>query len=499
MTHPGLPWPWVLAAAILMAALTAQLLWRLPPMHTANSRNRSFTRPLRISPQWQTLLRLVFAAIFVLVISAGLFGSAIPERNFATTITWSLWWTGVIISVFFVGSAWCGVCPWDSLATWLVRRRLWKRNDDGGLNLRVPERLRTVWPATAMLILLTWLELGFGVTRSPYATAVLSLLMLSLATVSLALFERKAMCRYFCPVGRTIGAYSQLGLAEMRPIEQSRCDNCATLECYHGSDDIEPCPTRLVMGRLKQNTYCTSCGACLRSCPHDNVAWGLRPPATEIKEHARPHRDEAWFMLLLLALTSFHGLTMLPFWETWMSSLARVLADSGQLLRSFSIGMLLVMVVFALLYALAVQGTRLLLPAATNYRALFNRAAFVTLPLAFAYHLAHNLNHLSREGVGLGAVWLNPLGRGMQPPGMQELHLRHMNPLLPDTLLFALQSGLMVLGFYFALQVMRYRLPVDGETQSRLRHGALLPMLLFSIIITSLNLWMMMQPMVMRL
>lgn len=500
MTHPGLPWPWVLAVIIIMILLSLRTLWRPSPVNRGSDVGESISaHHFGLGPGLQTLLRLVFAGIFILVITAGLFGSAIPERNFATTITWSLWWTGVIISVFFIGTAWCGVCPWDSLATWLVRWRLWKRNDSGSLGLRVPDSLRSLWPATVMLVLLTWLELGFGVTRSPYATAVLALLMLSLATLSLALFERKAMCRYFCPVGRTIGVYSQLGLAELRPKQQSHCDSCTTLECYHGTTSIEPCPTRLVMGRLRQNTYCTSCGACLRSCPHNNVAWGLRAPATEIREHARPHRDEAWFMLVLLSLTSFHGLTMLPFWEDWMSSLARALGDSGQLLWSFSVGMVLVILVFTGIYVLTVYGMQQLSGRVTGFWQLFSRAAFVTLPLAFAYHLAHNLNHLSRESTGLGAVWLNPLGRGTQPPGMQELHMRHMNPLLPDVLLYALQAGLMMLGFYLALQVMRHRLSEAESGQATRHRGQLLPMLVFSVAVTCLNLWMMTQPMVMRL
>ncbi len=78
----------------------------------------------------------------------------------------------------------------------------------------MPKQLRNVWPALLLFIGLTWLELGAGVTTSPYATALLALLMLVLATVSLSLFERKAFCRYFCPVGRTVGFYSQLAPVE---------------------------------------------------------------------------------------------------------------------------------------------------------------------------------------------------------------------------------------------------------------------------------------------
>jgi len=79
---------------------------------------------------------------------------------------------------------------------------------------------------------------------------------------------------------------------------------------------------------LKQNSYCTSCGNCVQNCPEDNIAWRLRNPVIEAQEAARPRWDEAWFMLGLLALTAFHGLTMLPFWEKWILSFARIIGDS---------------------------------------------------------------------------------------------------------------------------------------------------------------------------
>ena len=268
MTHPGLPYEWVIVVCVLMLILTGRSLLTTTTHYHAPTFNisfadlpffNSFVRFLTASPWLLVTLKIIMVLLFLLVIAAGLFGTPIPERNIATVLTWNIWWAGLIISVFFLGSAWCAVCPWDSLATWLVRRRLWQRaHPNNSLNLRVPRWLRSVWPALLMFIALTWLELGFGVTTSPYITALLSLLMIVMATVSLAMYEGKAFCRYFCPVGRTIGFYSQLAPVELRPIDTDICADCTTLECYHGTETVEPCPTHLVMGRLKQNTYCTS-------------------------------------------------------------------------------------------------------------------------------------------------------------------------------------------------------------------------------------------------
>lgn len=508
MTHPGLPDVWGL---IIFGLMLLGVLWVLLSPSPARVNLSTFSlarlplfgrgvRKLSTSRWLLFSLKLTMVGFFLLIIIAGLFGTPVAERNLATVLTWNLWWSGLVFSVFFLGSAWCAVCPWDTLAQWLVKRKLWLRNDQtNSLNLRVPRWLQNVWPALILFIVLTWLELGVGITSNPYATAAVSLLMVVLATVSLAVFQRKAFCRYFCPVGRTIGYYSQLAPIELRPINHAVCASCKTLDCYHGNAEVEPCPTWLVMGRLTQNSYCTSCGNCSQSCPHENIAWRLRAPSVEALHSARPHWDESWFMLGLLALTGFHGLTMMPFWEIWMRQLARAIGDSGQLLWSFSLGLLASMASIAALYAILVAITKIVTGSKLPYRRVFSSFAFVALPLAFSYHMAHNLNHLIRESAGIGSVFTNPLGIDTLPLSMLEKHQRYNDLWLSQNTIFFIQAGLMLLGFWIALQVIRHRgvklLPAGtGFIGVRLA-----PMLIFTVAITSFHLWLLMQPMIMRM
>jgi polyferredoxin len=508
MTHPGLPLAWGL---FIIAMVVLASLWALLAPTRARSASAVVIlanlpivgggfRRLAASHRVLFALKLLIVTLFLLIIAAGLFGTPIPERNIATVLTWNLWWAGLVFSVFFLGSAWCAVCPWDALAQWLVRRRLWRRaQPNNSLNLRVPRLLQNVWPALLLFIALTWLELGVGITVNPYATALVALLMVVLATVSLAVYRRKAFCRYFCPVGRTVGFYSQLAPVELRPIDPEVCANCKTLDCYHGNDEVEPCPTWLVMGRLNQNSYCTSCGNCTRSCPSTNVAWRLRGAGVEATQGARSRWDEAWFMIGLLALTAFHGITMMPFWETWMSSVARAIGDSGQLLWSFSIGLVAALVGVAGLYALLVVVTHRVTATELPFKRVFATFAFVSLPLAFAYHMAHNLNHLLREGAGVGAVFRNPLGLDTLPLSMAEKHARHLEMLVSQDVLFALQTGLMIFGFVIAIQVVRHRGLGLLAGRSGRSEWRLAPMLLFAAGITMFHLWLLMQPMVMRM
>lgn len=508
MSHPGMPASWVMMVLTAMLCLVAWAIW-MPvraghPLHSLSLAHLPVIGPVvrrMMAMPWLVLaLRIAVAAIFLLTIYAGLFGTPLPERNLATMLTWTLWWSGLIGAIFFVGSAWCAICPWNSLATWLVRRRLWRRGSEtSSLGLRVPKMLRSIWPALLMFVGMSWFELGFGVTVSPYATALLALLLVVLATISLAVFERRAFCRYFCPVGRTIGFYAELSPVALRPIDPDVCARCTTLECYHGTAEVEPCPTSLVMGSLKQNTYCISCDACSRSCPQQNVAWRLRSVGQEIIQAAHPRWDEAWFILGLLALTSFHGTTMLPVWEHWMSVLAQSIGDSGQLLRSFSIAMGISLLIPVALFALLALLTQRTMANKPEYRRVFSALALSTLPLAFVYHLSHNLSHLVRESRGMTEVMLNPLGTNTQPLTCAQAEARHMLTALQQDAIFALQAGLLLFGFWMAVRILRHRVSSVMPQGQVVAGWHILPMLTFIVVITLYNLWLLMQPMTMRM
>ena len=110
--------------------------------------------------------RIAVLALFLLVIAAGLFGDQAPEHNLAPVLTWTIWWTWLVFAIVFFGKIWCTVCPWPTIAEAIAPK---------SLGLRWPKAFRNLWLATGLFVLLTWLELGYGVTGSPWLTAVLGL------------------------------------------------------------------------------------------------------------------------------------------------------------------------------------------------------------------------------------------------------------------------------------------------------------------------------------
>jgi hypothetical protein len=109
--------------------------------------------------------------------------------------------------------------------------------------------------------------------------------------------------------------------------------------------------------------------------------------------------------------------------------------------------------------------------------------------------MAHNLNHLIREGKGLAEIFSNPLGTDALPLSMMEKHERQMTMWFSQDLLAALQAILMIFGFWVAVQVIRHR-SVSLNITSR---SEFLPMLFYALIITGFNLWMLTQDMIMRM
>lgn len=514
MLHPGLPDEWIIPTSVVLLAIALWSLFAPLPREkqgrTANLAKLpligTVVRFINRSPYPLLAIKIISVAVYLMVIVAGLFGTSYPERNLATTMVWNLWWPLVVVSVLFLGTAWCAICPWNTLSNWMVRLRLWRRRDPHpGLNRRVPRYLQNVWLALLMFVGLTWLETGIGVTSRPFATALMALFMLALSILFLLSFERKAFCRYVCPVGRTLGYYARLAPIAVRPVEQKTCDTCKTLECYNGSKDIDPCPTHLVVGRFSQNTNCLSCGNCMQSCPHQNVSWQLRPMGSEARDQARPQWDGAWFMLTLLGITTFHGLTMMPFWGEWVMGIAGLIGETGQPLISFTVAMLASFGVVVLIYAAVVGVTYLFNARKVSFKSMFEAFSFAALPLAFVYHLAHNLDHLSRETTDVIALLLNPLGTGLAPLSSYERHEQMMMPIFPDYVMFTAQSVLMVLGFWLAVQIVRHRGRGSlGATETGATIGAtsrswrLMPVTAFIAAITAMNMWLMAQGMIMR-
>lgn len=449
---------------------------------------RSWLKPLAQIPMF---------LLFGFLIYAGFAGS--QEVNLTPVLTWTIWWAGLVFLVLLLGKAWCFVCPWDFAATlaqgigWL-----WGSKRPFTLGLKWPRPLRNIYLAIGLFILLTWLELGWQVTASPRATAVLALAMVALSVVPALMFERRSFCRHGCFVGRISGLYAMFSPVELRAGDPAACRSCATRDCYRGNASAPPCPTSLYLPAVQENTYCLLCGYCARSCPERNVAVSLRPFAADLTSFLRPRADEAVLAVVLLSLTTFHGLTMTPIWDAaeGFSVIGWIRERSGAgPLAAFTLGMAAILIAPVLFYWLLCWIIRKVAgDGAVSTRKLFLYFAYSLLPVALFYHLAHNSMHFFMEGQYLLPLVSDPLGGGSDLLGTAA---SRPGPLLAGNSLWLLQVGFVLTGHIFGLLVA-YRAARRLYTEPFKATLALLPMTAGMVLLSWFSLWILHLDMKMR-
>jgi polyferredoxin len=437
------------------------------------------------------MIQAFLVAMFLMIIGAGLFGSQNPALNVAPLLTWTLWWAGLVFLILYAGKLWCSVCPWDAMATWFERLKLWGPREDGlGLGLRWPRKLKNIWPAVVLFVLLTWVELGMGVTTVPRVTAYLALGMLGMAVVSALVFDRKAFCRYGCLVGRVSGLYALFSPLELRTNDPETCAGCRTMDCYRGNAQGDGCPTFEFPRTMDRNTYCILCTDCLKTCPHDNTAIRLRPWAADLARGGKARADEAMLALILLSMTGFHGLTMTPRWAEWSAAFE---ASSGLgTIPSFTVLMGAILVVPVAIYW--VLSKLAALAAGLPTRTIFLHYAYSLLPIALFYHLAHNAEHFLMEGPKIVALASDPFGWGWN---LFDTAGATMPPLVTLEGLWILQVFFVVVGHLYGLWIAEKTSRRLIESRWRAALGQL-PMLFAMILSSVVSLWLISQPMEMR-
>ncbi len=490
-------------AVILLSFFATEWLGRRAPATSSRPWRVDLTRHRRIyrvlRSRWlQAVPQMIAVALFLFLIYVGLFGSRVS--NLTPTAVWTLWWAGLIFAVLVLGSAWCFVCPWDGLANLASRLRVAARVDTLSMGLRFPPWLENTYPALLLFALLTWLELGYGVTTDPRATAYMGLAMAAMAITAALLWDGKRFCAHFCPVGRICGIYSSFSPVEIRSRKQRSCDACTTEDCLHGNESGYPCPTGLSLKNLDTSVMCTMCTECFKSCRKHNVAFNLRPFAADLQGTRRgPAPDQAWLAVMLLALTLFHGLSMTSLWESFEPGRFSLMKWMGQVLGTsqsvnFTLAMGLAVGLPIAIYSLSCGLAARWAANGVTGRQLFTAFAYSLLPVALFYHLAHNLMHLLAEGAHVVPLLGDPMGRGANWLGLGDVHA---GALASDQTLWVAQVVLVVIGHVFgvvAAHRIAHRLVPDRRAATR----SLIPLTALMILLSVTGLSLMHMDMNMR-
>ncbi len=359
----------------------------------------------------QFLVTSVALGGFLFAVISGLFGTPVGSRNFAIIFVWIAW--GALLmqdAVPLFGRGWCSICPIPVPGEWLQRGAVLGPTGRGGfgLNWRWPRRFRNIWLQNLAFTLVALFSIV--VLTQPQVTAIILAAFLFIALgVGLA-FERRAFCRYLCPVGGFIGLYSQLAPVEVRVKDSAVCAGHNEKTCYTGNEAGYGCPWQVFPGGLTKNTYCGTCMECLRICPYDNIAVNLRSFGADLAIKTRRKLDEAYKGFIMLGSAMVYAAVLLGPWGE-LKSAAYSIGSLYWLLYAlifllFVLGLVPGSFYFAVWLGKTLTGSKL------QARREFTHFAYALVPLGLMAWIAFSLSFVFTNLSYLWPTLSDPLGWG---------------------------------------------------------------------------------------
>jgi ferredoxin len=354
----------------------------------------------------QMAVFIVMLAGYIFAILAGLIGTPVGSHNFSIVFVWIAWWAILIlVAVPFFGRGWCAVCPIPLPGEWLQRGAILSPPEKRPkwLNLRVPKMFRNIWLQNISFLLLALFSSVLLTT--PNITGIVLAAMLFAAIGLSTVFERRAFCRYLCPVGGFIGLYSQTAPIELRIKDKQVCVTCDGKPCYNGSQAGYGCPWDVFPGGLTKNTYCGLCLECIRTCPHDNIAVNLRPFSADL---AKPsiRMDEAFKAFIMLGSAMIYAGVLLGPWGAFKDAAYNVGTSAW-----FFYAVIFLATIFIILpgfFTLGILKTKSTLPLKQRFASL----ATALIPLGLMFWVAFSLSFVLTNASYIIAALSDPLGLG---------------------------------------------------------------------------------------
>jgi len=341
------------------------------------------------------ILRTFGDITFTCLILIGLFGPQDPTRNVSLFLAWGIWWSSVVLSWFFVGKFWCGICPFLGVGRLLQRFGFC-------LNLDPPHALRKYFVDVSLFLFacIVWAETVTDMKHWPMGTAFLLLSILFGATLMGVLYKGQAWCRYICPLGKIIGAGATMSMVELRA-DLDVCRTCGVFACKKGREDLRGCPIYLGAHNVRNNQDCLLCGRCVLLCENESPRLLLRNPFVELVS-GKSHDLAYSFIIPFLAGSQ---------WARYVQESPWYLAVENRFFVSRGISfLLLLMLCYALFLCIIKFGNHLIRQTHGDETSRSSPMIPILIPLAFSGELVYRLKYLFLEAGRFPAVFGRQFG-----------------------------------------------------------------------------------------
>ncbi len=446
------------------------------------------------SAWFQPVFQIPFLVGFIVIMIAGIFDVQEGDINIATLLIWTIWWAAIIFTFVLAGRIWCMMCPVGAIQDWIGRL--------ASLGRDFPKPLRNIYLSSGIFFALTWWDSFSGIVNKPALTAYLLIGFFAVAAVMAVIYKGRTFCRYVCPIGGLIGIYSMFSPLELRNKCLEVCRDHKVKECIKGTEKTYPCPMFVTPMTLDRNNYCNFCSECIKSCSQNNIAIRFRSFAKDLWVSSKGYLDEALLAIVLVGITIIVTGVMVEPWHNWMDAVGKILPfdalgivshatrEKATFLIVFTMGSLIVAPTLLLTASLIVwKSTGPESP--LTLKRTFIQFAYMLIPVGISMHLAHNINHLFKEGPEV----IPSVGRLINIlAGTGSLDWRAA-PIMGNESIFWLQMGIFVVMNIFSLYA-GYRIAVKNYGDKALR--AFVPMALLAVLLMVTNAFILGQPMSMR-
>lgn len=423
-------------AAVALSFLAALRLMRGP---TA-TRELEVPLPARATEAVLLALRCVSVAIFLVLVTAGLFGNQSDwDRNILPVAVWVVWWVGMAFVCALVGDLWALVNPWA-----ITGRLLFARNTP---RLHLPQWFG-VSPAILLFLLFAWTELVWPSNAVPARLACAILLYSGLTFVCMALFGAEEWLRRGEVFALLFGLFGRFA-----PLSARR--------------DADGRPLLV-----------------------------LRSPGAGLVPRPVPSMSTTALVIAVLATVSFDGFSETPFWARLSGAAmggfyrAGVVGALGYVPTQTLVktaGLLAAPVLFGTAYLAVCRLVSWLdgMPVGEVAR----RFVLSLVPIAIGYHLAHYFSYLIIQGQMIVPLASDPFGFGWnlfgaagRPIDIDAVDMR---------LVWLVAVGGVVLG-HAAAVLLAHREALSAA----MRPVSQMPLVALMIVYTVTSLWILSQPIV---
>ena len=309
-------------------------------------------------------LQFVALALFIVVVIAGFRGDQNPYKNIAPTMVWIVWWVGLAYVSAFFGDLWALINPWRTIFD-TVETIYGGITQRPTLSLRLPyPQWLGVWPALALLLAFSWIELVYPNPAVPSHIACLAVGYSILTLIGMFAFGCDTWLKHGEVFTLVFGTF-----AHFAPIEVSGDPN--------------------------------------------HRALSLRPFGAGLIDTRSVSISTAAFVLLLLATVLYDGVLGTPEWSNLESALAANLpAGDFRFMVVRTTGLVVFWLVFFGAYATVSAAMSAVTAGRLSPLDMARSFVFTLVPIVIGYHFAHYLTFLLIQGQYIIPLVSDPFGFG---------------------------------------------------------------------------------------